>query len=432
MLQQRGRQTGRKTFNPRNGAPDMKRLFAVLGLGSLVATPAMAGDGGSWGHLWDDSGMYFGADVGQYTWDLDHKSLDRDVVNTLGDFGLSVVDGGSELSDDGFTWGLILGYQLFPFLAFEAAYVDLGSVEYKANATVTDGVSTGQFGTRMDVESQGAAVSGLAILPFAKHWRVFGRAGAYFGSNDSTARASLDGVEASDSGSNNSTSFLWGAGLGYARDRWTTRLEYQQYTDVGEDRGFSGVDVDRIVLSAVYRTDLGAWHGRSEPEPAPVVAAPVAAPPPPPPAPPADRDGDGIADANDQCPDTPAGENVGPFGCSCDVTVRLHYGFDSAELTPADRELLDGVAGRLNALKFVGGEVAGYTDSIGDDAYNLDLSRRRAQSALDYLASKGVAPGRMTAVGFGESKPIADNDTEEGRALNRRVVIRRTDCGASN
>jgi len=409
----------------------MKRICAVLGLATLVATPAVAGDGGTWGHLWDGSGIYFGADLGQYTWDLDRNSLDGDVINSLGDVGLSVIDGGSDLSDDGFTWGLTLGYQLFPFLAFEAAYVDLGSAEYKAGATVTDGVNTGSFSTRMDVESQGAAVSGLAILPFARHWQVFGRAGAYFGNNDSTVQATLDGVEARQSGSNNSTSFLWGAGLGYTNANWTTRLEYQQYTDVGEDSGFSGVDIDRIVLAAVYRTSFGAWHGRSEPEPAPVVAAPVTPPPPPPP-PPADSDGDGIVDANDQCPETPAGEHVGPFGCSCDVTVRLHYAFDSAELTSEDRELLDGVAGRLNALKFVGGEVAGYTDDVGDEAYNLDLSRRRAQSALDYLAAKGVAPGRMTAVGYGEAKPIADNATEEGRALNRRVVIRRTDCGASN
>jgi outer membrane protein OmpA-like peptidoglycan-associated protein len=62
----------------------------------------------------------------------------------------------------------------------------------------------------------------------------------------------------------------------------------------------------------------------------------------------------------------------------------------------------------------------------------MGLSKRRAQAVLEYLESKGVAPGRMTAVGYGESKPIADNATEEGRALNRRVVIRRTDCGPAD
>jgi outer membrane protein OmpA-like peptidoglycan-associated protein len=406
----------------------MKRLFTVLGLCSLATTPAMADDGGFWGNLWDDSGFYFGADLGQYTWDFDRRGLDQDVVDTLGDFGLDVVEGGSELSDDGFTWGVILGYQLFPFLAFEAAYVDLGSAEYKADAVVSDGISTGDFSTRMEAESQGATVSGLLILPFAKHWQVFGRGGAYFGNNDTTAYAALDGVEASERGSDNSTSFLWGAGLGYSKGNWTSRLEYQQYLDVGEDSGVDGVDIDRIVLSAVYRTGFGAWYRRAEPEPVPVVAAPVAAPPPPP----ADSDGDGVVDADDQCPNTPAGEIVGAFGCSCDVTVRVHFAFDSAELPPAGRELLDGAANRLNELKFVGGEVAGHTDSIGDEVFNLGLSKRRAQAVLEHLEARGVAPGRMTAVGYGETRPIADNATEEGRALNRRVVVRRTDCGPSN
>jgi len=426
MLQALGRQTGRDAYNPRNGAPDMKRLCALLGLWSLAAAPAMAGEDGFWGNLWDGSGIYFGADLGQSTWDLDRNALDQDVVDTLGDIGLGVIDGSSDISDDGFTWGVILGYQLFPFLAFEAAYVDLGSAEYKANASVTDGVSTGGFSTRLEAESQGAALSGLAILPFAEHWQVFGRAGAYFGSNDSTARAALDGVEDGASGSSNSTSFLWGAGLGYTNGNWTTRLEYQQYTDVGEDGGYSGVDIDRIVLAAVYRTDFGAWHGRSEPTP--VVAAPVAAAAPAPAAP-VDSDRDGVVDADDQCPNTPAGERVGTFGCSCDVTVRLHFAFDSAELTPEARELLDGVADRLNELKFVGGEVAGHTDSIGDEAFNLGLSKRRAQAVLEYLEARGVAPGRMTSVGFGESKPIADNATEEGRQENRRVMLIRTDSG---
>jgi OOP family OmpA-OmpF porin len=150
------------------------------------------------------------------------------------------------------------------------------------------------------------------------------------------------------------------------------------------------------------------------------------------PAAPLDSDGDGVVDPEDRCPNTPAGERVGPFGCTCDVTVRVHFAFDSAELTPEARELLDGVAARLNELQFVGGEVAGHTDSIGDEAFNMGLSKRRAQAVLDYLESKGVAPGRMTAVGYGESKPIADNATEEGRALNRRVVIRRTDCGPAD
>ena len=67
-----------------------------------------------------------------------------------------------------------------------------------------------------------------------------------------------------------------------------------------------------------------------------------------------------------------------------------------------------------------------------DEAYKQKLSERRAQAVVDFLHAQGVSPGRITAIGMGETKPIADNATEEGRAQNRRVTIRRTDCGPAN
>jgi outer membrane protein OmpA-like peptidoglycan-associated protein len=160
-----------------------------------------------------------------------------------------------------------------------------------------------------------------------------------------------------------------------------------------------------------------------------VAPAPVARPEPAAPAVPADSDGDGVADDVDRCPGTPVGDRVGEHGCSCDVTVQLQYEFDSDRLTAEDKVKLDAAAERLRELTFESGEVGGYTDSTGDDAYNLELSKRRTRSVLDYLASKGIAAERMTAVGYGEANPIGDNATPEGQALNRRAVIRRTDCG---
>jgi OOP family OmpA-OmpF porin len=168
-----------------------------------------------------------------------------------------------------------------------------------------------------------------------------------------------------------------------------------------------------------FATAGGACCGTAEP----VAAEPVSPPPPP------DTDGDGVTDDDDRCPNTTQGDRVGPMGCSCDVTVQLQYKFDSAERAPDDLTKLDLVAARLNELQFVGGEVGGYADDTGDDDYNLKLPQTRAESVLAYLESKGVAPGRMTSVGYGEANPIADNATADGKALNRRTVIRRTDCG---
>ncbi len=79
----------------------------------------------------------------------------------------------------------------------------------------------------------------------------------------------------------------------------------------------------------------------------------------------------------------------------------------------------------------MGGVIEGHTDSIGSEEYNMGLSKRRAESVASYLASQGVNLGsRFATEAFGEAKPIASNDTEAGRAENRRVVIRRTDCDA--
>jgi len=116
-----------------------------------------------------------------------------------------------------------------------------------------------------------------------------------------------------------------------------------------------------------------------------------------------------------------------PTSDACAGVLRLrgvNFDFDRAEIRPASRPILDQVATRLRQC---GGErlrVEGHTDSIGSDAYNQDLSERRARAVRDYLVSKGVNGGRISAAGFGESQPIADNGTPEGRFLNRRVEVR--------
>ena len=163
------------------------------------------------------------------------------------------------------------------------------------------------------------------------------------------------------------------------------------------------------------------------PKPVPVVAAAPAKCP--------DADHDGVCDAADQCPNTPAGKRVGPAGCDCDYTLRTHFAFDSAELTAEDKTQLDQLATVLSnpKLSFVAGEIDGYTDNVGKPEYNVSLSKRRADAVANYLKSKGVHLGdRFATKGFGEADPIADNKTEEGRAQNRRATIHRTDCGPAN
>lgn len=179
------------------------------------------------------------------------------------------------------------------------------------------------------------------------------------------------------------------------------------------------------------------------------------APPPPPPAEPvkvvapvapADTDGDGVIDTLDQCPDTPAGTKVDAKGCSlppCKTpapgerislsgcgsgeVIVLHgvsFEFNKSRLAVNAKTILDNVADELKANPEIAVELGGHTDSIGGDEYNQKLSEQRAQSVMAYLIEKGVNADKLSAVGYGESQPVADNATEDGREQNRRVELK--------
>jgi OOP family OmpA-OmpF porin len=142
-----------------------------------------------------------------------------------------------------------------------------------------------------------------------------------------------------------------------------------------------------------------------------------------------DGDGDGINDCDDKCPSTRAGAKVDAQGCEIieDLVLDLtadEFEFDSAELKPEMMRMLEDVAAKIEASP--GDEtimIIGHTDSIGTEEYNQGLSERRAQSAADYLVQQGVSQDRISTRGMGESQPVADNSTREGRAHNRRVEI---------
>lgn len=102
------------------------------------------------------------------------------------------------------------------------------------------------------------------------------------------------------------------------------------------------------------------------------------------------------------------------------------FAVNSTDISPTMRDTLDGVAQNLVNRPQSLIDVMGHTDSTGSDQYNLDLSRRRAESVANYLVSRGVARARVETIGYGEQYPIADNGTEAGRSQNRRVEIRIT------
>jgi len=140
---------------------------------------------------------------------------------------------------------------------------------------------------------------------------------------------------------------------------------------------------------------------------------------------PIDSDGDGVIDGRDKCPDTPKGEKVDADGCSR-VLMRfenMEFDFDSAALKPSSASVLDSAVRFLvdNPERKV--RVEGHTDSRGSNTYNQGLSQRRAQAVRNYLVSKGISADRLSVSGKGEDNPIASNDTDAGRARNRRVEL---------
>ncbi|QOG11187.1 OmpA family protein [Arcobacter sp. FWKO B] len=136
---------------------------------------------------------------------------------------------------------------------------------------------------------------------------------------------------------------------------------------------------------------------------------------------PKDTDGDGVIDALDKCPNTPKGLKVDKDGCALNFNFQVNFDFDKSNIKPEYKEKVLEFAKIMKENPLLNATIEGHTDSIGNDAYNQKLSQRRAEAVREALISEGIEAKRLNAVGYGETKPIADNNTAEGRYENRRV-----------
>ena len=141
-----------------------------------------------------------------------------------------------------------------------------------------------------------------------------------------------------------------------------------------------------------------------------------------------DSDGDGVVDSQDNCPGTSPNVAVDQFGCAITDTVEVRqtlevlFDTNQAVIKPEFNSELRDFAEFMNSYPNSRTVIEGHTDSDGAEAYNQELSQRRAQAIVDALvANHGIARNRLEAIGYGETRPIASNDTATGKAQNRRT-----------
>ncbi|MFA0086751.1 OmpA family protein [Vibrio sp. 10N.261.51.F12] len=280
---------------------------------------------------------------------------------------------GADCTDSGFSAGFFGGYDWNDYIALEFAYDWLGN--YKTSF-VDNGI-----GYTQDSGLSAATLAPKFSYPFTEDWSVFGKIGAAY----------------TTYGDRKTTALMGGVGVEYDfATAWSGRLEYQRINDAKDD--WFNTDVDTLWLGISYSfgnaaaaaTAAAAAAATTQVEPAPTetVAAAVV-----------------MTKTFEQ------------------ASGQENFGFNSTSLDEERLSDFEPLVVLMTDHPESSVEIVGYTDSSGPEEVNQRISEERAESIAAYLESKGIERSRMTVSGMGESNPIADNSTSEGRAQNRRVEL---------
>lgn len=180
---------------------------------------------------------------------LSQGQVDDNLVAIFNSVGLDVLDASSSLDDTDSGFGVAGGYQVNDHLAFEFAYVDLDMIDYRATATVSDGVDQFAADAALRNSIDGAVLSVLGILPIGERFSVYGRAGLTLVNAKGTARITVDGVSQRDSQSSQKSEPMFGVGAEYGLTRNVAiRLSWDRYLDVGTEDVVGDADADFFSL----------------------------------------------------------------------------------------------------------------------------------------------------------------------------------------
>jgi OOP family OmpA-OmpF porin len=342
---------------------------------------------------WANHATYIGAGIGQTRANFE----DQSIIRSFQVPGLRTVNSwSSDERDVGYK--LFVGKQLSRHFGVEASFFDYGKFDF--NTTTAQGGRLG--GT---IGYKGVSLDLLGMMPFTDRFGAYGRVGMAYTKSAHSFVGDGQAPLGKFGGSDKKLTPKVGLGLEYKLSEALALRAEVERTSV-TDRIRANGKADMYSLALVYKLGrpVAAPYVAPAPAPEPVVA------PAPAPAPVVEP-----APVVKAAP-VPTSEKVS-------FAAEALFDFDKSVVKPQGKAALDDLLAKLQGMNTEVMVTVGHTDSIGSDEYNQKLSQRRAEAVKAYIVSKGIDTSRVYTEGKGETQPVADNTTSEGRAKNRRVTV---------
>lgn len=362
----------------------MKHVAKKIGALSLVTLSGMAS---SWAAA-EDSGWYGGASIGQSMAEIDDDRISRSLLAS-GFTGVTIHDDDRDIG-----YKLFGGYQFNRNFSLEGGYFDLGEMGFTA---VTTPAGTLQGNIRLN----GLNFDAVGMLPLTEKFSLLGRAGLNYAQAKDSFSGSGAVTPTTSSASTRDLNYKFGVGLQYDFTRaFGVRAEAERYRidDAVDNKG----DVDLLSLGMVYRFGRSQQAGQdaaAAPAPVPAPIAPVAA-------------------AAPALVVVPVAARTAEYCSILDIQFEINQG----DIQREEKEKLGVVGTFLKKYPDTTALIEGHSDNVGSAEHNAELSRQRAETVARYLVDTfQIAHSRVRAVGYGDTRPVADNGSEEGKRMNRRI-----------